>query len=141
MEMKTMSLFGIQPFEAPKRKSVQSIQLTVSNQSITIPNKSFEKFGEPKFVEVGFNDEKKFFGIKPVQTETKFSIDVQSTTVHQISRIAIVEKINSLRPWDMRFYNLILDKGQFDDESGYWLFDLDLAQEVTRTRRNRKGSK
>ena len=139
MEMKTMSLFGITPFEAPKRKNIQSVQLTVSDQSITIPNKAFEKFGNPKYVEVGFNDEKKFFGLKPCQAETKYSIEVCSTKVHQISRIAIIEKIQTLRPWDKRFYNLILDKGQFDEESGYWLFDLDICQEVSRTRRNRRS--
>lgn len=138
MEMKTMNLFGITPFEAPKRKNIQTIQLTVNASSITIPNKSYEKFGRPQFVEVGFNDEKKFFGLKPCPTETKFSIEIKETSVHQISRMAIIEKIHSLRPWDRRFYNLILDKGNYDADSGYWFFDLDACQEVSRNRRNRK---
>lgn len=139
MEMKTMNLFGITPFEAPKRRNIQTVQLTVNESSITIPIKSYEKFGRPQFVEVGFNDEKKFFGLKPCPTVTKYSIEVCSTKTHQISRIAIIEKIHSLRPWDRRFYNLILDKGQFDEESGYWLFDLDICQEVLRTHRNRRS--
>ena len=141
MEMKTMSLFGITPFEAPKRRNIQSVQLTVNDSGITIPNRAYEKFGEPQYVEVGFNDEKRFFGIKPCPTMTKFSIEVGATSVHQIARVAVIEKIHSLRPWDKRFYNLILDKGQFDEDSGYWLFDLDNCQEVSRKSRNRKGSK
>ena len=139
MEIKTMNLFGIEPFEAPKRRNIQTVQLTVNDSQIMIPNIAYEKFGKPKFAEVGFNDQKKFFALKPLQTETKYSVEIGATTIHQIARTAIVKKIYSLRPWDMRFYNLILDKGQFDEDSGYWLFDLDMCQEVSRKNRNRRS--
>ena len=137
MEMKTMSLFGITPFEAPKRRNIQTVTVTVSDNAITIPNLAYEKFGRPQFVEVGFNDEKKFFGIRPLTEETKYAIEVNSTKSHQISRMAIINKIHALRPWDKRIYNLVLDKGNYDNESGYWLFDLDASQEVTRLGRGK----
>lgn len=140
MEMKPMSLFGITPYEAPKRRNIPTVQVTVCKHEIIIPNLAYEKFGKPQFVEVGFNEEKRFFGIKPCTVETKYAVEVigDAKSSHRISRVAIVEKIRSLRPWDARRYNLILDKGEFDEQSGYWLFDLDACQEVSCKTRNRR---
>ena len=141
MEMKPMPLFGITPFEAVRRKSVVSVQITVNADGMTFNQNTYEKFGRPKFIEVGFNDEKRFFGVRPLNEPTKYSIEFVGSTSKQIFRREIVDKIKSLHPWNSDIYNLILDKGQFDENSVYWLFDLDASQEATRIRRSRKGSK
>lgn len=137
MDMKPMSLFGIEPFEVQKRRNTSTVQMTVRPYEIIIPMPTYERFGRPQFVEVGFNEDKRFFGIKPCKTETKFSIEILTkSTSRYIARVAIVDKIHSLRPWDMNSYNLILDKGEYDAQSGYWLFDLDACKEVSfKTRR------
>lgn len=131
MEIQNMTFFGIEPFEAPRTRSsskTTTVTVTVSKDRITIPNLTFEKMGKPANVEVGFNDTKRFFAIKAVERPTKYSIDLMGETNHQITRKAISNKIYALHPWDKENYNLILDLGQHDGESGYWLFDLDCAK-------------
>ena len=131
MEIQNMTFFGIEPFEAPKTRTSSknpSVSVTVSKDRITIPNGTFDKFGKPAQVEVGFNDTKRFFAIKAVERPTKYSIEISGVENHQITRKVISDKIYTLHPWDRDNFNIVLDLGQHDEESGYWLFDLDCAK-------------
>ena len=140
MEINAMPLFGITPFEAKKmRNDIKTIRMTVCKDQITIPVSVYKAFGCPKYVEVGFNDEKRFFGVRPCAEPTKYSIEIGESYSHPISRKALNDKIESLRPHNSKNCNLLLDKGQYDSESGYWLFDLDCAVEMPR--KSTKGRK
>ena len=141
MEISNMSFFGIEPFEAPKHRNFKpaAVRLTVSDTVIVIPVDVYKKFGSPKFAEVGFNTEKKFFAIRPTDGKSKYSIPLTFSHGAQISSKVISDKICELHPWDRSKKNLILDHGNLDPESGYWLFDLDCAVEAER--RMKKGRK
>lgn len=135
MEIQNMTFFGIEPFDVKKINKVrENVSLTVSAGQVTITKYTFEKFGSPKFVEVGFNQQKNIFAVKPVSKETKYSIAVNNSGSHQIIGKIITNKIRELRGWDSANNNLILKDGNFDSESGYWLFDLDGAEEVAKRR-------
>ena len=114
MEINAMPLFGITPFEAKnmRRNKITSICMTVfrDQNQITIPKEVYETFGSPKYVEVGFNDEKKFFAVRPCEKPTKFSIELGKSNSHPIARKVIIDKIISLHPFDGKKYSLLLQK-------------------------------
>lgn len=137
MEIQNMTFFGIEPFDANSKcnRNPGSVSVTVSFDQITIPNYTFKKFGYPKFVEVGFNNQKNIFAIKPVDKETKYSIEVNISGSQQIIRKSITDRIHELRGWDWENMNLVLKNGNYDSETGYWLFDLDGGEEIEKRRR------
>ena len=129
MEIHNMSFFGITPFDAPKvSRNGNTVSVTVCRDQIVIPSYAYMKFGKPEWVEVGFNEDKKIFAIRPVKQQTKYAIEIKGRTKKngsQITRKAVCDKIVSLVNFDAENQNLILNHGSLDTESGYWLFDLD----------------
>lgn len=142
MEISNMTFFGIKPFDASLKTSNRypaTVSVTVSYDQITIPNYTYQKFGSPKHIEVGFNDAKRIFAIKPVSKETKYSIAVNLSSSQQVIKKSITNKIHQLHEWDWTKYNIVLQDGNFDSESGYWLFDLDTAVEIEKRHSFRKS--
>lgn len=143
MEIQNMTFFGIEPFDARQggvNRNPNTVSVTVSIDQITIPNYTYQKFGFPKFVEIGFNERKNIFAIRPVEKETKYSIEVNLSGSQQIIKKTVTNKIHDLTGWNWENTNLVLTGGNFDSESGYWLFDLDSGQTVEKrrvTHRNR----
>lgn len=144
MEIQNMTFFGIEPFDARQggvNRNPNTVSVTVSIDQITIPNYTYQKFGEPKHIEVGFNDSKRIFAIKPVSKETKYSIAVNLSSSQQVIKKSITTKIHQLHEWDWAKYNIVLKDGNFDSESGYWLFDLDTAVEIEKRNSYRKSKR
>ena len=139
MEISNMSFFGMTTFDPKTKNNSRGITLTVCEYSINIPQSTYKAIGKPKHFEIGFNDTKHFFGLKPVQNSTKFSIPVTGAKGGpSISKASVCEKIASLKPFDRKKENLILSGGSFDKESGYWLFDLDDGYTLARIRKGAK---
>ena len=144
MGIKNMTFFGITPMNCESRRNRRSLSLTVSEYEIFIPISTYRAFGEPKFVKVGYNDQNKIFGVKPLCEPSKYSIEVcgirrtkSDKLSPAIARQAIIEKMTKLRKWDRQKNNLILVDGEFDEESGYWIFDIDTG--IIAPRKIRKG--
>lgn len=117
MEIQNMTFFGIEPFDARQggvNRNPNTVSVTVSIDQITIPNYTYQKFGEPKHIEVGFNDSKRIFAIKPVSKETKYSIAVNLSSSQQVIKKSITTKIHQLHEWDWAKYNIVLKDGNFD---------------------------
>ena len=137
MEMKRMSFFDMKPFDPGegRTREYKMFAVTVTKHTVNINTKLHVAMGEPKYVEVAFNE----FGIKPVAQETKYSIKLTSHSTHHkwnaISRTAVPEKIEELLPFGRESNNLIISDGQFDEESGYWIFDIDSGLIVKRVKR------
>lgn len=139
MEMKNMTFFEMKPFEANKRRNryAHGISCTICENSVCINKETYEAFGKPDYVEIGFNESKRFFGIRPVGEETKYSVPVSKCNhSYMICRTVICEKIEDLLPFARKKNNLILERGNLDTESGYWLFDIDSGLIVPRGKRN-----
>ncbi len=142
MEIQNMTFFGIEPFDASRsgnNRNPATVSVTVSFDQITIPNYTFERFGSPRFVEVGFNAQRHIFALKPVEKETKYSVEINLSGSQQIIRKSISDRIHELRGWDWQNSNLILKNGNYDSDTGYWLFDLDDGEEIAKRRMTRKA--
>ena len=129
MEIKKKLFFDVQPFD-PNGGGINrgnECSITVGEYSINIPKGTYAKIGKPRYVEVGFNDSKRIFGIKTLGDKpTKFAIEVSGRkSTFAISRTSVCKKIDGLKPFDRKVNNLILSSGELDEESGYWLWDLD----------------
>ena len=138
MEMKNMTFFEMKPFEANKRRNrrAHGISCTICENTVILNKETYEAFEEPDYVEVGFNEAKHFFGIRPVREETKYSVPVLNCNhSHMICRNVICEKIEDILPFNRKKNNLILERGNYDSESGYWLFDIDSGLIVQRGKR------
>ena len=138
MKMTNLTFFGMDQFDPNNgmRNRYDDITITVTEQTLSIPTNTFKAIGNPEQVEIFFNDSKKFFGIRGVDGQTKFSVpcSVSNNSV-SVNRTVICKKIDSLRNFDRKQNNLILRSGQFDDESKCWIFDLDAGEIIKRGKR------
>lgn len=143
MEMKRMTTFDMKPFNAKPlyRKHANGLSVTVSENTVILASDTYQALNEPEYVEVGFNEEMRIFGIRKSEEGSKYAIKLAGYgNTYQIPRTIIVRKIEDILPFNRKKYNLILENGELDSESGYYLFDIDKGLIVPRKARKQNGN-